>query len=371
MIATVHNSLRQYRRFWISSTLLVLGTAVGIVAVVFVLGTRLDQALRRVEVVSADAMITADFALHGKPQEPARIYAALRETPGIAAVATPRFALSPKSSGLSSALTTSVELMEEVWHPPLLSGRFLSPDDSRSGLAVIVIGTTIARNWFPDREALGQSIEVRLHQQDVKLRVIGIVGVKDRITEFDDQAFIPGALDTGRLVGGFQVKAGSPDSLSERVQAGIARDLPEAGPATKQPAPLPPSSDEQTALVVFTLMSVLVLVVAGINSGNLALFWALRRRREMAIRQALGATPGSVVRMVIAELLLLNLVGAILGLAAYAAIRFFRLAPFELSFNWSHILVGLAAAVATGLIAALAPAALVARMDPTDAMRTE
>jgi putative ABC transport system permease protein len=89
-------------------------------------------------------------------------------------------------------------------------------------------------------------------------------------------------------------------------------------------------------LLIFTLLSVIVLgvlAVACANVANLVLSRSIARRRELAIRSALGAGSGRILRQLLAEGALLGVAGGLAGLAvAWAALRVIRAVGHEPAF---------------------------------------
>ncbi|HKV12272.1 MAG TPA: ABC transporter permease, partial [Thermoanaerobaculia bacterium] len=127
-------------------------------------------------------------------------------------------------------------------------------------------------------------------------------------------------------------------------------------------------------LLLGTVGFVLLLVCA--NVANLVLARLLRRHQEMAVRTALGAGRGRLLRQVLVESLLLALAGGALGLllagagldmlVAFAA-RFTPRAA-EVEIDSGVLLFTLLVAVATGVASGLLPAAL-SRQEPADALK--
>jgi predicted permease len=121
-----------------------------------------------------------------------------------------------------------------------------------------------------------------------------------------------------------------------------------------------------------------VLLVVCVNLGNLMLARALGRRRETAVRIALGASRARVVRGVLVECLLLSFIGGFLGIAlAEILVRLLvSMAPVDLPrLSEVHVdgrvlLFALAAAAISGLFFGLFPSWWLTRVDPQDAMRS-
>jgi predicted permease len=123
---------------------------------------------------------------------------------------------------------------------------------------------------------------------------------------------------------------------------------------------------EQARQLVRTLFLAItvVLLIACANLAGLLLVRAIRRRREIAMRLALGARPGVLLRQAMLESLVLSLTGGLLGLALAAiALRvgISRLPETlprinEIGLDWQVVAFAITLAVVTGVVCGLAPA---------------
>jgi predicted permease len=122
-------------------------------------------------------------------------------------------------------------------------------------------------------------------------------------------------------------------------------------------------SSVRPALLMLLGAVAFVLLIACVNVANLLLARAEARRREIAIRSALGANIGRLARQFATEGVLLSLIGAILGLGlAFGGLRLIQLTnagglprAAEIGMDWRVLLFTLGTSIVTGILFGLAP----------------
>jgi putative ABC transport system permease protein len=164
---------------------------------------------------------------------------------------------------------------------------------------------------------------------------------------------------------------------------GILRRL-KGFPDIRLEARPPPYAEEMTRNFSQTLWVLLgavalLLLIACANLANLMLVRATGRRRDMAIRQALGASRSELVRQLLVESVLLSLGGAMLGalLARWSVPLLVALSPEalprarDIHVSLPVLLFTLGAAVLAAVVFGLAPALRAARVDPNRDLKAE
>ena len=219
---------------------------------------------------------------------------------------------------------------------PLL-GRTFAPDEFSAGRDHVVILTErLWRNAFgADSTLVGRALVL----DSVPKVVVGVMP-EDALRPYAAQMFAPKVMRPGEITvrtGGFweiaaKLRRGVSVEQAETELAGIASQLAAEHPATNRNIGAAVVSlrdaiagDARTSLLVLLGAVGFVLLIACVNVANLQLAEAIRRRRELAIRTAIGAGRGRLVRQLLTESLLIGVIGCGGGLLiAYAGVRAIR-----------------------------------------------
>jgi predicted permease len=179
-----------------------------------------------------------------------------------------------------------------------------------------------------------------------------------------------------RLLDTWRRLAGPPDHSARSNLESMIAEVRETGAAV----PLQRSlvGQNERALIILMGATALLLLIACANVANLLLSDAASRRREVALREVLGATRGRIVRQLLAESVLLAIAGAALGVAcAPAVLHVLRammpadlagVAPAKLDLRVLIFATGLA--LVTGLTFGLWPALGTARADAGEIIKS-
>ena len=155
----------------------------------------------------------------------------------------------------------------------------------------------------------------------------------------------------------------------------IAHPAALAAPLRNSAGPAP--GPESRVLLWVSGVAAIVLLIACANVANLMLARVLRRRREIAVRLALGVSRFRLLTQFVIEALLLSLVGVVVGLAfaqwGGSSIRALLLpdgSTFSLAADWRTIGVASACAVVAALLSTIGPAVMAARSELTSSLKS-
>jgi predicted permease len=262
----------------------------------------------------------------------------------------------------------------------LVAGRDFNEQDGLGSPRVAVISEHLARDFFPGRTPIGQSIGFR----DSDGRDLTIVGVVADAKQSDLRSPAPNTVYltrrqwprvTDRAV--FAIRTNVPPAhLVAPARAIILSELPKIRIRHLLPMTdlLSMTVGRESALASLAVsFSVVALLLAAIGLYGVMAFQVSARTREIGVRMALGAGRWQVVRMVISQALLVVAIGVALGIPfALAGARSLRALLYGITpFDPAPLASGAAVLVIVGALAAVIPSRNAARVDPLVAIRSE
>lgn len=276
----------------------------------------------------------------------------------------------------------------EIQGGSLLSGRFFSQSELKSGRPVVVLEQEVAERLFGRTDPLGDLVRIG----GVSFTVIGIYAKPDNIFQ------PPGASDGGIVPfraakQNFRYDETNSLFIAVLAQRGVSVPVAkDAAIATLRRArghrPSVPNSfdvitqdqilDTITSLtsaffLVMIALSSVALLVGGIGVMAIMMVSVTDRTHEIGLRKALGATKNEILWQFLVEAATLTGVGGLLGIIVGLLIGELLKAVLALDSGaplWSAV-VAVTASVGIGLVFGMIPAGRAARMDPVEALRHE
>ncbi|MBI2685240.1 MAG: ABC transporter permease [Acidobacteria bacterium] len=277
----------------------------------------------------------------------------------------------------------------QLYGAKLVMGRtYTREEDLPNGPHLTVLSEALwTRRFARDREVLSKTIQLGGQPYSI----IGVVSDSFDVRDFGDQPdlWVPFQLDPNSSDQGHYFGA------SGRLKPGVTLEQAQAklklsGEDYRRKFPTALQNNQsfsvqtiqeglvaeyRTSLLILLAAVTMVLLIACANVANLLLARAIGRRREIAIRAAMGAGRGRIIRQLLTESFLLSAAGAVLGTAlGFAAIRMLLLVNTAglprvgregglVTLDWRVLAFTAAIAVMTSILFGLFPALHVSRVE--------
>jgi putative ABC transport system permease protein len=268
---------------------------------------------------------------------------------------------------------------ERVQNHPAEIGKWFTQADESRGRRVILLGSSVAEEFFGAEDPIGR--EIRLDAQ--RYTVIGVLESKGGGfggPNFDSFVYVP--LKT--LQDNFNVEVIAnlifiardaeliPEAI-ERIESYLLTEIEEDKFSVYDQTELLATINEVLGALTVGLggIAAISLVVGGIGIMNIMLVSVTERTREIGLRKALGATPNIILTQFLIEAALLSIIGGGIGLiiAYFGSIAMQAFFPARVTMDAVMLAFGVSTVV--GLVFGAAPARRAAKLSPIEALRYE
>ncbi|HEX8476059.1 MAG TPA: ABC transporter permease [Pyrinomonadaceae bacterium] len=282
--------------------------------------------------------------------------------------------------------TVSANLFNVLGVRPIL-GRTFTPEDEKPGASLVVLmGHRLWQRRFQSNpDIVNRTIELNGRTY----AVAGVMPEEFRFPEWSE-LWVPTAFEVNEAFRGdhsfecvARLKAGVSPKQAQSEMTTIARRLEQQYPSNAnwgvivQPFREAKVGEIRPVLYIFIGAVLFVLLIACANIANLLLARGISRGKEIAIRTALGASRGRIVRQLLTESVIIGLAGGGLGvlLALWGLDLVLAAIPIELPFwirfdiDGGVLLFTLLVSMLTGVIFGLAPALQVSKPDLNEMLK--
>jgi putative ABC transport system permease protein len=269
---------------------------------------------------------------------------------------------------------------------PVLQGRGVDPGDQPNSPGVVVINQTLARQVWPEGNALGRRVLLGGGAVDSVWRtVVGIVGDVRRRGLSDEprpEMFLPHAqfpAGTGTATRSLYLavrSSGDAARLAPALRAALDEidpNIPLAGVQTMEQALGSWAAERRLTMLLVTGFALVALTLGAVGIYGVVAHQVVRRSREIGIRMALGAVPREILLLVLSQASGLAGFGIAAGLAGALMVTrligalLFRVQPTDpMTFLGTAVVLALVT-----VLASLVPALRAARVNPIETLRSE
>jgi putative ABC transport system permease protein len=268
---------------------------------------------------------------------------------------------------------------------PLKRGRLIEPRDRAGAPPVVVINESMARQYFPGLDPLGQRMQIgTVPEPDFQtMEVVGIIGDVKQSFEAGSKSefFVPYAQFPDPVLTGMYLNvalvartAGDPAAAVASVRSALREvdpNQPLVNVRTMEAAMAGTVAQPRLQMLLLAVFAGVAVTLAIVGVYGVMAYTVSQRQTEIGVRMAIGASPGNVVGMVVRQGAMLAAAGVALGLiGAAAAARAVQSLLFVDARGFDPVTFAVSALilVVAALLASYIPARRAARVSPVSAL---
>jgi putative ABC transport system permease protein len=259
----------------------------------------------------------------------------------------------------------------------LLRGRVFNAHDNANSRNVVIVNETAAQQFFPGQDAVGK--QLTQSRGNIPMEIVGVVSsvhFAGQANPFVAEMYMPQEQNPSATMVLVVRTDRSPQPIVAAIRSELAKldpDLPLTNVLSMNDVLAISVAQPRLITKVTVAFSGLTLLLAAIGLYGVTAFSVAQRKQEVAIRIAMGATPGSIARLIAGQGLQLVVAGVVIGLlSAFAFTRVLQSILFELSAQDPITFAGVTLVlVLVAAVACYIPARRAMRVDPIIALRVE
>lgn len=314
-----------------------------------------------------DNKLSEDLSKQLSSQEASYI---LEVSPTITAGAT----LNYKSKKYFSSVNGGYANYADIFNTNLDHGRFFNAVENAGGKKVVVLGASVAKNLFNDKNPVGESIKI----DKSSFEVIGVLGAKSQ--DIDEAVAIPftttknvlKATNISYILVKLKPEANIDESM-KKIDVFMLKYLKKDDFTVLSQGDILKSIQNILQILSFGLGAVaaISLLVGGIGIMNIMLVAVAERIKEIGLRKALGATSGGIALQFMLESVILSLSGGAIGLILGTIASLFARKYIRTEVPMWAFLLSVGFSLAVGVIFGTYPAYKASKKEPIEALRYE